>query len=121
MSISRCNCAGFRLLLGFALCVVTWLALTPHPPALPPVAFADKLGHLSAFVVLALLADLSWPEHRFGFAKWGTLLLYGLAIELLQTQVANRYFELADLAADALGLALYGLLLVRGMRSLGWR
>ena len=42
--------------------------------------------------------------------KWGPLLAYGLAIELLQSQIPNRLFSIGDLAANAAGLALYALL-----------
>ena len=45
-----------------------------------------------AFATLALLADTGWPERGYGPLKWGTLLAYGIGIELLQSQIPNRFF-----------------------------
>jgi VanZ family protein len=121
MPISRCDAAGFRLMLGLALVVVTWLALTPRPPQLPEVAFADKWTHLGTFLVLAFLADASWPDRGFDLPKWALLLGYGLAIELLQMRIGSRFFSLADLLADAMGIALYGAVVLRALRAVGIR
>ncbi len=121
MPISRCGTAGFRLLLGLALVVVTWLALTPRPPQLPEVAYADKWTHLGTFLVLAFLADASWPERGFDAPKWGLLIGYGLAIELVQMRIGSRFFSLADLLADTVGIALYGAVVLRALRAAGIR
>jgi VanZ family protein len=121
MLISRCNAAGFRLLLGLALVVATWFALTPQPMQLPPLAHADKWTHLGTFLILAFLVDASWPERAFDPAKWGPLLVYGLAIELIQMTISSRFFSLADLLADAAGIALYGLLARPVLRAAGMR
>lgn len=120
-SISRCNTAGVRLLLGLALIVITWLALTPQPVAMQPGLHIDKWSHLAAFLVLALLTDLSWPERRFDLGKWLPLAAYGVILELVQMQIPNRMFDPADVIADLLGLALYALLGTRVLRLLGMR
>ena len=106
---------------GLALLIVTWLALTPQPPQLPAVSFADKWAHMMAFETLALLADTGWPERGYGPLKWGTLLAYGIGIELLQSQIPNRFFDPADALANAAGLILYGLVVLRVLRATGIR
>lgn len=121
MAISRCDSAGFRILLGLALLTATWLALNPRPVALPPIPQADKWAHLASYLLLAFLADASWPARGFDATKWGALLGYGLSIELLQSQIATRMFSTADLVANALGLLLYGLFLLPLLRRRGIR
>lgn len=117
VAITRCDSAGLRILLGLALLMGTWLSLSPAPLPLPEVALADKCAHLVAFVLLAFLIDGSWPERGFDLPKWGSLLGYGVLIELLQTQVPNRVLSLGDIFADAAGLLLYGLVLLHGLRA----
>ncbi len=43
------------------------------------------------------------PISGFGWRKWAALLGYGLLIELLQSQIPNRFLSLADLLANAVG------------------
>ena len=82
------------------------LALMPAPPDAASLGW-DKLNHLAAFAALAACAVLGWrqapPLRRV--LLLAALLVYGAAIELLQTQVPNRSAEWADLLADALGIA----------------
>ncbi len=75
-----------------------------------PVAAADvndKIVHLTAFFVLALCADYAFPRRRFDWFTASPLLGYGLLIEIMQFFIPHRSFSLADLAADAAGLAVY--------------
>lgn len=99
----------FRLGLVLALVGITWLALTPSLPPLP--GQSDKLGHLLAFLTLAFLADFAFPQRGFDAGKFLPLLGYGLGLELLQSILPHRFGSVADLLADAGGLALYALLL----------
>lgn len=121
MAIARADALGPRLLLGLALVLATWFALTPQPVTLPEVALADKWAHLATYLLLALLVDASWPARGFDLPKWGFLLGYGILIELIQTQVPNRFFSLADIAANAAGVALYAFLILRLLRARGIR
>lgn len=117
MLIPSWNHTGLRLLLGITLAVTTYLSVTPRPATLPDIAFADKWAHAATYLLLALLADASWPELRFGVRKWGPLFLYSLLIEVIQSQIPNRLFSIADLAANAAGIGFYGVIarpLLRG-------
>ncbi|HSB34286.1 MAG TPA: VanZ family protein [Nitrospirota bacterium] len=99
----------YRILLAMALCVISYLSTTTlEVPVVQEVN--DKLEHVLAFSVLALLADFSWPESGFGAAKILSLLAYGLAIEITQYFIPYRECSLFDLGADAAGLLLYGLM-----------
>jgi VanZ family protein len=111
---SRCNAAGFRLLLALALLLGTWQALTPAP--LAPAAVDDKLLHAAGFLLLALLTDIAWPEHGFGWRAFGALALYGALIEGLQALSATRSAELGDWLADLAGLLVFALLLGPALR-----
>jgi VanZ family protein len=99
---------GYRSLLGLALVVIFYLATTSRE--IPVVADVnDKVEHVFAFYVLALLADFSWPRSRFGPSKFWSLLGYGLGIEIVQYFLPYRELSLFDLSGDAAGLLLYGL------------
>ena len=95
-----------RVALVAALISVSTLAVIPLSQALAQ-ELSDKLAHGLAFLVLAFLADRSLP--RIAFVPWiaAGLLVYGLAIELIQARLPYRTFSWADFAADAAGLAVY--------------
>ena len=86
------------------LLAVTVLSLSPLPELpLPDAAASDKLHHLLAYAALAMPVAAARPR------RWVWILMLLLAwsglIELVQPFV-NRHRELADLAANATGLAL---------------
>ncbi len=95
-----------RLVLASNVMVITWLATTGQE--MPAVASIwDKANHFVAFLVLSALLDFSQPRWPFGGVKILLLLAYGLAIELVQYFLPLRYFSLADLLADAVGIVVY--------------
>jgi VanZ family protein len=96
-----------RLLLPIALVATTYLATTQLPASLQEVN--DKLGHLLAYLGLALLMDGAFPDRGFGWRKWLPLMLYGIGIELIQSQIPYRQFSLLDLVANGGGLAIYAI------------
>ena len=99
----------YRLLLAIALSVIFYLATTDRE--IPGVEdINDKVEHVFAFSVLALLADFSWPQSGFGAVKFLSLLAYGGSIEITQYFIPYRECSLFDLGADAAGLLLYGLM-----------
>ena len=100
---------AFRLAFALTLLVVSYLAVTPTEHKVSHLV-SDKLNHMAAFLVLAALLDFSLPRIEFTVAKAGTLLAYGLLIEIVQYFLPFRQFSLLDLAVDALGLGAYALL-----------
>lgn len=67
----------------------------------------DKLQHLVAFLVLAVLLDYSFPLNQFNLRKFMLLVSFGLLIELIQHPLQHRYFSLLDVFADGVGALLY--------------
>ena len=97
----------FRVLLVVALLAISFLATTRL--SIPVVRnMNDKVDHVIAFFVLALLVDFSFPAWTFR-TKVVVLLAYGLSIEIIQANLPYRSCSLFDLGADAVGLALYGI------------
>lgn len=92
-----------RLALLLTLGIALWIgagALTP-PPLVPSMPVGDKTLHIWGFVSLTLPMAVLWPRGL----RWQTpaAVAYGGVIEMLQPLV-GRERELADLAADALGV-----------------
>lgn len=108
LPISRCNTAGFRIILGIAILLITWQSLSPKP--LAPVDISDKLLHASGFLLLAFLTDASWPDTSYDWRKFIPLMLYGVLIEYLQKNVPGRLFSIEDMLANAAGLAIYAII-----------
>lgn len=106
MGFSRLNIIVFRLTLFATLLMITYLATTYiRYPVIENIH--DKVGHVMAFYVLALLADFSFPDTRLNLSKTALLLSYGLFIEIIQYFLPGRMCSLYDLTADALGLMMY--------------
>lgn len=100
----------WRLLLAAMLIAVTWASLMPiSGPQL--FVMEDKVLHVGAYVMLYLLAWLSFPGRVLQWKLHGGLFAYGVAIELLQGLTTYRSMEAMDLLADATGLGLGCLLL----------
>ena len=97
----------FRILLVAALLAISFLATTSLTI---PVAedMNDKVNHVTAFFLLALLTDFSFPAWTFR-TKVLVLIAYGLSIEIAQAYLPYRSCSLFDLGADAAGLVLYGI------------
>jgi VanZ family protein len=104
--------AGLALGWAWAAAIV-FLSLTPSPPD-PGFEGGDKLGHFFTYAVM-----MYWFSQ---FYFHSTRLLYalgfavmGVALELAQGAAGYRSLELADMAANALGV-LCGLAAARALR-----
>ncbi len=99
------------------LVIVTVLALFPHLQLPEPSAlqgYFDKVGHVLAFVALALLGAGAWPRR---WSLIGGLVCYAVILELLQRFSAGREVHIADALANLVGLAI-GLGLVMARRRI---
>jgi VanZ family protein len=109
-----------RLLFWSAAAFALVMACLPQPFALPGDP-GDKLLHIIAFAVLALLAVFAYPRTRL-LAILAGLSLFGIMIELVQLIPAlNRTADWIDWAADTLATAavLVCVFLLRRLRGLG--
>jgi hypothetical protein len=93
-----------RILFWAALAFAFVMAVLPHPPQLPGQP-SDKVQHILAFSVLALLAPLAYPTAPL--VRTGLLLsLFGAVIEIVQRVPSlNRDGDWIDWAADTAALA----------------
>ena len=89
--------AGFVMVL-----VVMLLSLMPAP--LGPIG-SDKIGHLTAYGVLALWFAGIYRPDRYGWVLLGLFGL-GVVIEILQGLGGHRQPEIADAAANLLGIVI---------------
>lgn len=98
---------GFWVAAGVALALlITWLCLRPSAGGDQWFPGADKFQHAAAFLGLAGLL-LALVERRHYAALCAGLVVFGGAIEVAQYLMPyGRSAEWADLAADALGVAL---------------
>jgi VanZ family protein len=95
----------YWLVLGWLLVLfVIYLSLTPEPMQVPGEQ-GDKFGHVFAYAAL-----MSWfanlyelPARRLQFAIGFVAL--GVALEFVQRWTGYRSFDVADMAADAVGVA----------------
>lgn len=108
MKLSRTSIHIFRVLLFVTLIVVTFLATTSLEFTVIPSTY-DKLNHLGAFFVLALLLDFSFPESSFNVIKVIFLISYSFSLEVFQHFLPHRMFSLFDIVADIVALAAYGM------------
>ena len=112
----------FAVFIGF----VIWVANTGQGAQywgfLHAIPLGDKLGHVILMGTLCLLLNLALRCRRIRLGKLpvllGTLLvaLFVLIEELSQILLPNRTFDLLDLLADGIGIALASWLAVRFRR-----
>lgn len=95
----------YRLGLGACLALVSVLAFAPVDQ--PLLAVSDKTNHVLAFAVIAWLADGAYPGRDRAWTRWASVLGYGLFIEAVQHFLPYRDASALDVAANALGIALY--------------
>ncbi len=108
MNMSKFIIIIYRVLLVMAAIIIISLATTSRE--IPIVEdINDRVNHIFAFYVLALLLDFSFPASAFRATKVLSLLGYALAIESIQYFLSYRTFSLFDLGADAFALVVYRL------------
>lgn len=103
-----------RSLFWIAVLTTVLFAWTPHSPTLIP---NDKLQHLLAFVVLALLTRLSYPAVAWQVTGLALVAL-GALIEIVQAiPVLHRNCDIYDWYADVAAVVL-GLVIATAIRRL---
>ncbi len=85
------------------LAAVVVLSVMPSPPS-ADFESSDKVGHLAAYGVLMLAFSLLYEKRRPLMA--GAFIALGIALEFVQGALGYRSFEVADMAANALGVLL---------------
>ena len=105
----------WRVLVLLLIAAISFLALSPHPPAGLSTGW-DKSNHALAFGSLGFCGFWCLATQRERWVELPlALLVFGGVIELLQLQVPGRTGEWPDLLADSVGIAL-GLLIAVGLQ-----
>lgn len=73
---------------------------------LPSHTVHDKLLHFAAYATLGLMAMLAVRSRQRQITVMLLLVVLGIALEFAQILVPGRSFELADMAANGLGVYL---------------
>jgi VanZ family protein len=84
---------------------IVWLSLAPSEPDFG-MEHGDKLGHLASYVLLMFWFSQLYVETRTRVAYAVAFVAMGVALELLQSLVPSRVTDVADMAANALGVLL---------------
>lgn len=84
---------------------IVWLSLTPAPPRLE-LEHSDKLGHFLGYGLLMFWFGLLYSSRRTRLGYAAGFAAMGVALEFLQGALGFRTFELADMLANATGVAL---------------
>jgi VanZ family protein len=82
---------------------IVWLSLTPSPPQVD-IANGDKLGHLLAYAGLMFWFCWLYRGWKIRSAYAVAWIALGIGLEFAQRATGYRSFELADMAANALGV-----------------
>jgi VanZ family protein len=81
---------------------VVWVSLTPSPPQVD-FRESDKVGHLLAYGVLMFwFGQLYARQTRFLYGAG--FVVMGIGLEIAQSALGYRTFDLADIAANTLGV-----------------
>jgi len=94
---------------------ILWLSLTPSPPKVD-FESGDKIGHFLSYAGLMFWFAFLYRRTPTRLAYAIGFIAMGVAIEFIQPYT-GRSFELADMAADAIGVLLgwaAALILLRG-------
>lgn len=84
---------------------IVWLSLTPSPPD-PGFAYGDKVGHLLAYGLLMFWFCYLYRYRYTRLAYGAGWIALGIALEFAQGATGYRSVELADMAANSLGVLL---------------
>ena len=84
---------------------IVFLSLAPKPPD-PGFPYGDKLGHLAAYAALMFWFCWLYRRRRVQLAYGVGWVGMGIALEFAQAATGYRNFELADMAANSLGVLL---------------
>ena len=94
-----------RILFVLYALVIAYLSLMPTVAPVG-VRHGDKVGHLLAYAVFALLA-LFAVNNRRQFYQWSLgIIAFGLAMEGLQSMIPGRMMSFWDFVANSVGVVL---------------
>jgi len=84
---------------------IVWLSLTPSPPKVD-IAYGDKAGHLMAYGLLMFWFAQLYLGKNARIVYAAGFVALGAGLEFAQGALGSRSYEVADMFANALGVAL---------------
>lgn len=94
------------LALGWGwVAAIVWLSLIPSPPTID-IAQGDKLGHFLAYGILMFWFCQLYPAQRSRLGYALGFVALGVGLEFAQRALGYRSYELFDMAANTIGVAL---------------
>jgi len=104
----------------FSLGAVVGLSLLPDAETPIDCRNADKIGHLFAYLWLALLPALVMKRPKWRVLLFAGLVSLGAVLEVGQMCIPGRMFSFADMGANAAGVFL-GIFVGKRYRTRLWR
>ena len=80
--------------------VLLYYSVAPVPPIETDISYFDKIEHVGAYFVLALLIYIASKKALLSFLISG---VYGVLMELVQNLLAYRFFSIFDVIANFVG------------------
>jgi VanZ family protein len=90
----------------FAIGLVFYLSLHPHPSDIVSFPFVDKFEHLIVYCLLMGWFAQIYVSRRPQLILAILFCLMGVLLEILQGMGGHRYFEYTDMAANTAGVFL---------------
>ena len=84
---------------------IVWLSLTPSPPKVD-FEQSDKVGHFLAYGGVMFWFAQLYVERKARLGYAAGFVAMGVALEFIQGWTGYRDFELYDMLADGVGVAL---------------
>jgi len=95
----------YRGLFWIALLYSFYMFFAPDVDSGIRIPHIDKLGHFLAFAGLSFLLDFAYAVSNKALLFFTAL--YGLVVELIQSQLVGRSASIADYVADLIGAFCY--------------
>ncbi|MFW6323631.1 MAG: VanZ family protein [Desulfovibrionales bacterium] len=87
-----------------SIAVVVFLSLDPNPGIETSFSYQDKVHHFLAYFWLAFLPYCSFQNKTGILISVLAMFLLGVLIEILQLQIAGRFFSFPDILANGAGI-----------------
>ncbi len=100
----------FKPIFFITVAIVFILAIVPDDHIYLSSNDGDKIKHIFAFFTLSLLLNRASSTIQHRLRNMGSLLLFGIFIELVQLFFPQRQSSLDDVVADLVGILLFQLL-----------
>ena len=100
-----------------SLLIIIYTSLQPLPEFTYQTRYMDKLLHALSYLWLAMLLFICLKTNKINLLVIISLILMGVALEIIQSYIPGRLFSIYDMIANTLGV-LAGAFLGRKIKNL---